>query len=145
MYFVGDSVADWEDTTKWMRGTALTFSMAYKSVIEMPLKEYPKLHLFMGMFPALSDDPDNYLLPNGNFDTYAFYNTTRMQQNRNLQSVLADIASAYRIPFVDVFGLVGIGITNYSEFYYDNNVHPKDVGYERFGEVVAASLCDRIV
>ena len=31
-----------------------------------------------------------------------------------------------------------------STYYNDNNVHPKDIGYDKFGEIVSSQLCNYI-
>lgn len=139
-YFVGESISDWTDLTKWISGSDINLSMAYKSVIEMLLKEYPKLNLFIGIFPIHATTPSSYLLPNGNYDTYTYSLSDRMVRNKHFAEVLSEIADYYHIKTINVFNECGITITNYSTYYNNNNVHPKDVGYERFGEVVSAGI-----
>ena len=139
-YFIGTSVSQWTDTSAWLDGNNFTFSAGYKSVIELLLNTYPKLKIVLAAFPALAATPSEYLLPNGNYDTAAFYNSTRMVNNRKLRDALIDVGKYYNIPVIDVFGNIGITINNYSEYYHNMNVHPKQEGYARIGDIVAARL-----
>lgn len=139
-YFIGTSVSQWTDTSAWLDGNNFTFSAGYKSVIELLLNTYPKLKIVLAAFPALATTPSEYLLPNGNYDTAAFYNSTRMVNNRKLRDALIDVGKYYNIPVIDVFGNIGITINNYSAYYHNMNVHPKQDGYARIGDIVAARL-----
>lgn len=139
-YFIGTSVSQWTDTSAWLDGNNFTFSAGYKSVIELLLNTYPKLKIVLAAFPALAATPSEYLLPNGNYDTAAFYNSTRMQNNRKLRDALIDVGKYYNIPVIDVFGNIGITINNYSAYYHNMNVHPKQEGYAKIGDIVATRL-----
>lgn len=138
-YFVGDSVSKWTDTSKWQKG--ITYSQGWKSSIEMLQRAYPKLHIFVSMFPLHSVTASEYLLPNGTYDTTAYNKVSRMENMRKMQIELGNIAKFYSIPLLNVFAECGIGISNMLAYYNAQaNVHPKNEGYYRFGETVAAQL-----
>lgn len=138
-YFIGDSVVEWTDTAKWQLG--ITYSQGWKSTIEMLQRAYPKLHIFVSLFPLHAVTAANYLLPNGTYDSAAYDKSDRMVSMRKMQVELSKIARFYSLPFIDVFAECGIGISNMLEFYNATaNVHPKNEGYYRFGETVAAQL-----
>ena len=138
-YFIGDSLSDWSDTSKWQEG--LTYSEGWKTTIEMLAREYPQAHIIVAMFPSLSFTAADYLLPNGTYDTKAFYDSARVAAMRTMRTNLGAISEFYSVPFADVFRDCGITISNYLEYYYTTaNVHPMTQGYLRFGETIAAQI-----
>ena len=139
MYFVGDNIDEWSDTSKWQEG--ITYSQGWKSAIEMLQRAYPQLHIFVSMFPMHSVTASEYLLPNGSYDTVAYNQVSRMDTMRNMEAELKKIADYYSLPFINVFRECGIGINNMLTYYNASaNVHPKNEGYYRFGETVATQL-----
>lgn len=144
MYFTGDSTEEWTDTSKWQEG--ITYSQGWKSSIEMLQRAYPKLHIFVSLFPLHSVTASEYLLPSGAYDSVSYNGERRMEIMRNMQVELAKIAEFYSLPFLNVFAECGIGINNMLTFYHASaNVHPKPIGYERFGETVASQLSRYLV
>lgn len=143
-WFVGNSLADWEDTTKWA-SYSIEPSVGYKSVIEYLLSVYPKLHIVVGMFPIHACKKSDFVdEASGRYKTYEYSQSDRMLRAANFEKMIKAIADYYCIPMVNVFRDCGIGITNYSEYYDDNNVHPHDNGYERWGTVISAGLLNFI-
>lgn len=139
MYFIGDSVSEWDDTTKWQEG--ITYSQGWKSSIELLQRTYPNAHIFVSQFPMHSVTQAEYLLPSGAYDTASYNSTTRMAAMRTMSEQLGLIASFYAIPFLNVFSECGITISNITQYYNDAaNVHPKNTGYVRFGDTIAMQL-----
>ena len=138
-YFIGDSIDEWTDISKWQKG--ITYSQGWKSTIEMLQRAYPKLHIFVSMFPLHAVTASEYLLPNGSYDTVAYNQVSRMNTMRNMEVELKKIAEYYSLPFINVFRECGIGINNMLTYYNASaNVHPKKEGYYRFGETVVGQL-----
>lgn len=138
-YFIGDSVDEWTDVSKWQEG--ITYSQGWKSSIELLQRIYPKLHIFVSHFPHHSVTFSEYLLPNGAYDSASYDKVSRMEMMRNMEVELKKIADFYSLPFLNVFRECGIGINNMLTYYNASaNVHPKNEGYYRFGETVAAQL-----
>ena len=139
-YFTGNSIqdSDWAVVANWKKG--LTFSEGIKSGIEFLKRTYPKAHIFLTMFPVYNVTPSSYLNDNGTYNHYGFYNSSQEANNRSLLAAYTAIASFYQIPIINVLGLSGINLDNLSTYYYDNNVHPKDIGYNKIGDVLAAAL-----
>jgi fructose-specific phosphotransferase system component IIB len=137
-FFIGDSVGEWNDTSKWV---VPSYSQGWKSTIELLQRTYPKLHIFISQFPMHSVTASEYLLPNGSYDSVAYNSTGRMVDMRKMEVELKKIADFYSLPFLNVFRECGIGINNMLTYYNASaNVHPKNEGYYRFGETVAAQL-----
>ncbi len=138
-YFIGDTIEEWTDTDKWQKG--ITYSQGWKSAIEMLQRAYPKLHIFVSMFPMHAVTASEYLLPNGSYDTVAYNSAMRMENMRKMEVELKKIAEFYSLPFLNVFAECGIGINNILKYYNTlANVHPKNEGYHRFGETIAMQL-----
>jgi hypothetical protein len=138
-YFIGENVSEWTDISKWQKG--ITYSQGWKSSIEMLQRAYPKLHIFVSLFPLHAVSASEYLLPNGTYDTAAYNQVSRMENMRKMQVELNNIAKFYSLPFLDVFAECGIGISNMLTYYHAQaNVHPMNEGYYRFGETVAIQL-----
>lgn len=143
-YFIGDSIDDWTNLSKWQTG--ITYSQGWKSTIELLMRTYPKLNLFVSLFPMHSVTASEYLLPNGTYDTAAYNKVSRMENMRKMQVELGNIAKFYSLPFLDVFAECGIGISNMLTYYNASaNVHPKNEGYYKFGETIASQLKRYIV
>lgn len=143
-YFIGDSVDEWTDVSKWQEG--ITYSQGWKSSIELLQRTYPKLHIFVSQFPMHSVTASEYLLPNGSYDTTSYNKVSRMETMRKMEVELKKIADFYSLPFLNVFRECGIGINNMLTYYNASaNVHPKNEGYYRFGETVAAQLMRLLV
>jgi hypothetical protein len=139
MYFIGDTVDEWSDTSKWQEG--ITYSQGWKSAIELLLRRYPKLHLCIGLFPVYTTGPTDYLLSNGCYDTEAYNNAEMMEALVKKETELRKIAEYYALPFLNVFRECGISVSNMLAFYYGlAYTLPMSTGYERFGETVAAQL-----
>lgn len=138
-YFIGDNIDEWTDVSKWQEG--ITYSQGWKSSIELLQRIYPKLHIFVSHFPHHSVTASEYLLPNGAYDSASYDKVSRMEMMRNMEVELKKIAEFYSLPFLNVFAECGIGINNMLKYYNASaNVHPKNEGYYRFGETVAAQI-----
>ena len=140
-YFIGDTVDDWTDESKWLDGNDLNFSMGWKATIELLQRSYPKAHIFVSMFPLHSATAADFLLPTGAYDTYTYSQQSRVKIMNHHQEVLKSIANFYSLPFINVYEHCGIGISNMLTYYNAQaNVHPKNEGYIRFGETVASMI-----
>lgn len=139
-YFIGSSVqdADWAVTSNWQIG--LNFSEGLKSGIELLKRTFPKAHVFLTMFPVFNVTPSEYLTPKGTYDHEAFYESTQEVCNRALITAYNSAAAYYNIPMLNLHGESGIELDNVSTYFYDSNVHPKVIGYDKFGEVLSAQL-----
>lgn len=138
-YFIGESLSDWTDTSKWKDG--LTYSEGWKTTIEMLQRAYPDAHIIVSLFPMFGHTAADYLLPDGTYDTNEFYNSQRLVSMRTMRTNLGAIAEFYCVPFMDVLKDCGITISNLLQFYNSTaNVHPKQEGYVRFGETIATKI-----
>ena len=139
-YFSGTSLSDWTDTTKWENAGALGLTSAYKGIIQYILTNFSKCHVIMAGFPRHSVTPSEYANVDGTYNVETWKQTEYEVKGDNLIAYQEKIAKLFNIPFVNIDKDVNITLSNMSTFYNNNNVHPKNVGYERFGDVMAANI-----
>ena len=139
-FFNGDNLeSDWINTSKWL--DKISTSSAWKSIIEWLQKLYPKLKIFIMNAPAISKTKNDYLMENGLYDSKRFNDDLESSRTKRLSS-LQGVADYYYLTLIDVWGHCGIHLNNLTEYYNETaNVHPKDAGYERWGEYIASVLC----
>jgi hypothetical protein len=127
---------DWENPDKWSGN--VSFFSAWKGMIEFAKLNYPAAELILLMFPYYSMNPSNYMNADGTFDQESYNNAYKKIEGMfENQKKVADI---YNIPVIDIHHHCGITVGNYNQYYWNNNVHPKEVGYNYFGEKIAKAL-----
>lgn len=131
--FFDGVVSEWTDVTKWK--TSINLYQAWKGLIEFLKKEYPSAEIYMLIFPWYSMTPSEYLEPNGYYNQLAYNNTQKRPEGR--ANFNKEVAEFYNLPIIDVHHTCGITCANYSEYYNNNNVHPKNNGYAMFGRMIA--------
>lgn len=141
-YFIGESLDNWSNLDYWKSGSYLNIYRAYKSCVQYVIEKFPKAKVFLSGFPYLKLTPSSYLLANGTYDYEQYHNDANSYyaKNESLFTVLKNLSDYYDIPYLDVAGNLGINLSNYGTYYNNNNVHPKDIGYERMGSVIASEI-----
>lgn len=136
-YFLGDTLAEWEDVGKWLKGEETNLCQCYKSCIEMILCRYPKANVFLSNFPRRMAITQTYTNANGTIDTAAF-NETQFEHTQWLEKVLEEIAYFYKLPMLNVDKYCVITASNINTFYGNKeNVHPQlDAGWQRYADTV---------
>lgn len=135
--FNGDNLTtDWDNPAKW--GGDTTFFAAWKGMIEFAKINFPAAELILLMFPYCSMNPADYTNDDGTFDQES-YNATLVKVEA-MFTAQKQIAEIYHIPVIDIHHTCGVTVGNYSQYYYNDNVHPKDSGYEYFGKKIAKEL-----
>lgn len=139
-FFNGSNLdSDWNNPSKWLTG--IDTSSAWKSIIEWLQALYPKLRIFVMNAPAISITKNDYLMENDMYDSKRFNDDLEENRTKRLSS-LQGVADYYYLTMIDVWGHCGIHLNNLTEYYNETaNVHPKQAGYERWGEYIASALC----
>lgn len=136
-YFDGDNIDDWTDTSKWVMPVKAS---GWKSAIEAVKRAFPFAKIAIVNMPRLHNITiANFLMPNGGYDENAFKTHCDIEVAPATTRNKA-IASLYNVKYIEVANEWGISATNYSDYYYDNNVHPKNEGYYLAGEVIASQI-----
>ena len=125
-------------------GATKTLYGAYKWMCEYLITNLPSTQLFW-MIPNRIDI--NYSYPKTRSDRTIdmdYYTSTQPhKQYMQLVAIQKEVAAYYGIPILDMIEESGINYVNGGTFFNDNNVHPKDVGYYRWGETIARLLTSK--
>ena len=140
MFFSGSNLdSDWINTSKWVN--KISTSSAWKSIIEWLQALYPKLKIFIMNAPAIGITKNDYLMNNGLYNSKEFNDDLENDKIKRL-STFQEVADYYNLTVIDVWGHCNIHLNNFTEYYNETaNVHPKQAGYERWGEYIASVLC----
>lgn len=138
--FKGDSLIDWSDTTKWHGINTISFYSAWKGIINYINTNFPKIRLFVLILPEMNMTPSEFKNSDGTYDMDAYMSQRWVQCRRLVSEAQRTIAKRYNIPIIDLEDNIGVNIGNYSQYYYDNNTHPKDAGYELWGNIIGGEL-----
>ena len=125
-------------------GATKTLYGAYKWLCEYLITNLPSTHLFWMIPNRISI---NYSSPetrtDGTIDMDYYTSTQEHEQYMQLVAIQKEVAAYYGIPVLDMISESGMNYINGGTFFYDNNVHPKDVGYYRWGETIARLLTSK--
>lgn len=142
IFYVGESVdkVNWNNTANWVGSTSL-FSV-YKGLIEYLQTELPQAKLYwVAPFSVGIDFASNtYKKADGTWSQDKYLNSDLYKKNRKLYEVQKAVCEHYNIPFLDLDSLSGMSILNIETFFYTNNVHPKENGYNRYAETILAMI-----
>jgi hypothetical protein len=137
--FISKDIQEWQDTTKWISMTSIKRYQLYKGLISWLQTNFPNAYIFMLGLPRYtwSDSLSSYKYTDGTYDWDSYRTPVAIQYLFECQKTVADYM---RIPYVDVVNNCAISIFNANTFYPKGDVHPKTVGYKRWGETVARLL-----
>lgn len=121
-----------------------TMYSKYKGLLEYLQQNLPDTKIFFVLSPNIAANfdslPSDKTYPDGSMNI----NKLDAKVQRALREVQADCAKLYGIPVLNVAEEWGISYLNaYPKYYSNNNVHPNDAGYERWGETMARLLCGK--
>ena len=121
-----------------------TMYSKYKGLLEYLQQNLPDTKIFFVLSPNIAANfdslPSDKIYPDGSMNI----NKLDAKVQRALREVQADCAKLYGIPVLNVAEEWGISYLNaYPKYYSNNNVHPNDAGYERWGETMARLLCGK--
>lgn len=125
-------------------GATKTLYGAYKWLCEYLITNLPSTKLFW-MIPNRIDinysSPETR--PDGTINMDYYTSTQAHKKYMQLVTIQKEVAAYYGIPVLDMIEESGINYVNGGTFFNDNNVHPKDVGYYRWGETIARLLTSK--
>lgn len=133
--FTGLLSDDWMDDSKWVESVSL-YSL-YKGLVEFAKTEFP-LTKFYWMIPNLYSVSKNasYVNSDGTFNVSAYKKTALSIGWERLRKVVMDVCELYNVPVLDVDKNSNISLENVLSFFKENDVHPLDEGYYRWGETM---------
>lgn len=140
LFFVGDSVSEWGDTTKWV--TTLSLYSIYKGLIEYLKTELPESQLYF-VFPfsvGVDFSATTYKHGDGTWSQDKFVESTTYATQKSLYDIQKECADFYGVPCLDLVANAGMNIINIETYFYTNNVHPKVIGYNRYADTILKLL-----
>lgn len=130
--FMSYDVAEWNDDSKWIEWTNVSPYSIHKGILEFAVTNFPKAFIAYVVMPHLNFDTSKVAKrADGSYD----WNGTTME--RWFYTAQRKCSDYMRVPCFDVEHQSGMNIYNYLTYYPDKNVHPKEIGYERWGETLA--------
>ena len=121
-----------------------TMYSKYKGLIEYLQKNLPDTKMYFVLSPDMATNfeslPEDKVYPDGSMDI----SKLDIKNQRALREIQIDCAKLYGIPVLNVAEEWGLSYFNaYPTYYGNNNVHPTDEGYNRWGETIARLLCGK--
>ena len=131
-YFYGSSASEWENTEKWSR--TCTLYSSYKGLLEYLTTEFPEANIcWMTPWTASVDfSGDEYKNSDGSWSndkfTFPFEGLFEIQKN---------VCDLFNIPVLELDKKSGMNIMNIETYFNSNNVHPKQIGYQKYANTMA--------
>lgn len=140
LYFTSDNVNDWNTTEKWVRRVSL-YSI-YKGLVEFLQKEFPQALIYFVTPYAVSVDfsQNTYKYADGTWSQDKFKESDIFTKQKNIYDVQKEVCEYYGIGYLDLVNNAGMSIVNIEEYFYTNNIHPKQIGYNRYAETICRLL-----
>ena len=132
--FISKNISEWNDQSKWVATSAIKRYSLYKGLFGWLIENFPKAQIFFLLLPRNAWNSSTPKLEDGSYDFDKYRKDVAWNWLFECQKNLANYMG---IPLLDVAKECGITVYNCSTFYPESNVHPKNVGYERWGETVA--------
>ena len=131
-YFYGSSALEWENTEKWSR--TCTLYSSYKGLLEYLTTEFPEANIcWMTPWTASVDfSGDEYKNSDGSWSndkfTFPYEGLFEIQKN---------VCDLFNIPVLELDKKSGMNIMNIETYFNSNNVHPKQIGYQKYANTMA--------
>lgn len=139
--FVGeDTTPEWENSSNWGTTGILGQYSYYKGLLEYLIANNPTCKIIWWMPSVYSLSSSDYLKTDGTFDIDAYKVSSEYTTYKALKSLVKNVCELYKVKYFDVDDNCNISPYNVFTYYEENNVHPKDLGYEKWGETLAELL-----
>lgn len=140
--FTGTTSEEWNDITNWK--TYVTTYSQYKGLLEYLISNLKDTKIYW-MIPsyfafAYNDLPTD---EDGEIDMEQI--EKRLKNVNIIFDCQKNVCAYYDIPVLDVQNECGIDIYNASQFYNNNNVHPKKEGYYRWAETMYRLMTEKTI
>lgn len=144
------NLEDWNNTSKWLSTNGTICYPAMKGLLEYLKENFPSTEIivwsvqWLACYKPTSDKKPTFATEtyNGsgvyalNIDEY--YANTSVAQYLSSKEGMKKAAEYYNCRFLDVDKACGINIFNmFNGYYNENDLHPKKLGYEKWGETLA--------
>lgn len=135
-YFISKDVSKWNDISSWSEDISL-YSM-YKGLLEYLKAELPNTKFYWLIPFAYSFDFTSSAFKNedGTYSQDKFKESEEYKTQDALFEIQMDVCKYYGVPLIDLRLNSDMSLFNAETFFYEHNVHPKTVGYERYAETI---------
>ncbi len=141
--------ANWTDNFRF-----LSIRSCYKGLLSYLIKNLPHTKIYWLMPTCFGVDFVNkkYVYANGEWDYSKYYKSPEPWNSENasdyntmhsgsqggriraLVEIQKEVCNLFGIECIDLNQKGSINLDNAEQYYYSNNVHPKDIGYKKWGE-----------
>lgn len=139
-YFNSLKVSDFTKKEKWKIEKDMSLASFYMGILQYVVTNFPTAKIYWMIMPRFGIDYSNlasyYKWENGVINTARYKGTGTEKAIRNLNNFQKEICDWYLIPYLDVERFCGINYYNASYYYPNGDVHPKEVGYNRWAETI---------
>ena len=134
-YFYSHDVMDWNTSSKWV--DSISRVAAWKGLVEYLFEHFPMAYIYWLIPKTFNLDytDSTYLRADGSIDYDKVVTTKNYAATLFTQQI--DFCNRYQIPYIDIRNEACITPANIATFIKPSNVHPKDDGYTRWGDVIA--------
>lgn len=138
-FYKGHNIANWLVADNWV--PSIPLYQAWKGIVEMLTAAFPNaiIYWFIPKTYQFNYNDSQYTRADGSNDWDAML-VSANQYGTYLFSNQKNMAEYMNIPILDIRKEACINPGNISTFCNNNNVHPKDAGYNRWGELLARML-----
>lgn len=140
MFIKGYTAQEFDDIDNWDSSYGVTLYGLYKGILEYLMTEFPTAKIYW-VFPYSvnpgSFSSNQYKNADGTWSQDKFKQAYGYYNRPKLYAIQKEVCEFYDVPYLDIFNKCGISINNIEEYFYQNNVHPKQSGYDRWAVVMA--------
>ena len=139
-YFNSLDVSSFTNKSKWKIEKEMTLASFYMGILQYVVTNFPTAKIYWMIMPRFginfsSLDP-YYKWENSVINTARFKGTATEKAIKILNDFQKEICDWYLIPYLDVERYWGVNYYNASYYYPNGDVHPKEVGYDRWAETI---------
>lgn len=141
--FTSYNLENYTNKLYWKDSSEISLYSIYKGLLEYVCSTYKKCQVIwiapprfnLTYIPSSANSKED-----GTYNIDAYEMSTDNDEINQLYEVQKEVCELFNIKFINIEALSGINVYNFSEFYNENNVHPKDEGYYKYAEVIASNL-----
>lgn len=137
-YYQRKDLVDWNNVSAWGVVSGW-FAGGLKGAVEYLLENIPTVKIVIISLPYYPIKKNDFLTELGQ-DQEAFLNSSTYTSNRKRVTLMKNIAEYYNLPFVDFEKDAYISLSNYFNYFPENDVHPYKIGYERLADCICTKL-----
>lgn len=141
-FYRGTDGSQWENPAYWT--TFITLYSTYKGMFGYLQENFPEARIAL-VIPTYHqphfDDPSLHN-DDGTWNAEAYYSTTLQLQWKHLKEFWHEICPALGIEIINLESAAAIKLDDLERYYYPNDVHPRQEGYDLWADVLYQLLIE---